>query len=258
MDANPIRSAGQRLAARATGLVRKIAARSSGRSPVSRSCQIPGLREIYDRLGLSATAGTFVEVGGFDGESFSNTSFLADQGWRGIYVEPIPHFCATIRRRHFLNRVTVEPVAIDAAGGRKEFNLMGSLSTGSQETRQAYAGIRWAKGSVARAQTVVVDCEPLATVLARNAIPHDFELMVIDVEGAEEPIVEELLASPWRPKVLIVELIDQHADFAQYTGLVASSRNVRRRLAEHGYGEVFADAVNTVFARDAARNGPKP
>src|SRR5262245_29035772 len=70
---------------------RKFGIIANGTSAVSNSCQIPNLREQYESLGLSPHTGYFVEVGAFDGESFSNTSFLADQGWSGLYVEPVPH-----------------------------------------------------------------------------------------------------------------------------------------------------------------------
>lgn len=40
------------------------------------------------------------QVGGFDGESFSNTATLADLGWTAHYVEPIPDFAAQCENRH--------------------------------------------------------------------------------------------------------------------------------------------------------------
>src|SRR5471032_2499694 len=92
---------------RIKGICRKIAVVLTGRSAVSASCQIPGLRRKYGELGLNPRAGIFVEIGAFDGEAFSNTSFLADQGWRGLYVEPIPEYCRRTRQRHFLNDVSI-------------------------------------------------------------------------------------------------------------------------------------------------------
>src|ERR1700757_1585285 len=59
---------------------RKFSTMTKGTSPVSISCQIPNLRDRYESLGLNPHIGYFVEDGAFDGESFSNTSFLADQG----------------------------------------------------------------------------------------------------------------------------------------------------------------------------------
>ena len=34
--------------------------------------------------------GTFLDIGAFDGKTFSNTKRLSDLGWRGVLVEPAP------------------------------------------------------------------------------------------------------------------------------------------------------------------------
>jgi hypothetical protein len=110
---------------------RKFSTMTKGTSPVSISCQIPNLRDRYESLGLNPHIGYFVEVGAFDGESFSNTSFLADQGWSGLYVEPVPAFCAQIKLRHLfnLNRVSIDSSAMAETSGISDLHLMDALST---------------------------------------------------------------------------------------------------------------------------------
>jgi len=229
------------------GVSRKAQMAARGHSPVPKSCQIPNVRRLYEALGLSATEGVFAEIGGFDGETFSNTSFLADQGWRGLYVEPIPELCTTIRARHFLNRVTVERAAIGEAAGSTTLHLMGALSTSSDETKEAYAAIDWARSATAAVRSIAVPTRTLGDVLSRHRIPEQFDLMVIDVEGGEEPVVRDLLASPWRPKVLIVELNDIHPDFAPFPDLQASAAATRRMILGDRYRQYFADEINSVF-----------
>jgi len=65
---------------------------------LSKSCQIPNLKKIYREIFGDCAFGTFVEVGAFDGESFSNTSGLADFGWRGLYIEPISEFAIQCKK----------------------------------------------------------------------------------------------------------------------------------------------------------------
>ena len=132
-------------------MVGKASALIKGSARVSVSCQIPSIREKYAALGLKSDAGIFVEVGGYDGESFSNTSFLADQGWRGIYVEPLPKYCRQARIRHILNNVAIENVAIDDKPGIMTLFDMGSLSSLRPEVVSAYREISWAK-------TLAADC----------------------------------------------------------------------------------------------------
>jgi FkbM family methyltransferase len=219
-------------------------------APVADNCQIPNLREKYRDLGLPHR-GTFVEIGGFDGQSWSNTSFLADEGWRGVYVEPVPAFCRLIRLRHVLNNVSVEPVAVSEMTGMARMTLMDALTTCNGATVDAYRDITWAKPAAQKGISISVKTDTLANVLARNAVPRDLDLMVVDVEGHEEPIIESLLASPWRPKVLIIELTDLHPDFAKFPDLQASAKRVRQRTINSGYREVYADPINTVFNRTA-------
>ena len=51
------------------------------------------LADIYARM-FPLSGGTFVEVGAFDGWSYSHTVCLAQLGWRGLYIEPVPEHAA--------------------------------------------------------------------------------------------------------------------------------------------------------------------
>ena len=229
------------------GICSKIAVWITGRSRVSQSCQIPGLRQKYSELGLNPRAGIFVEIGAFDGEEFSNTSFLADQDWRGLYIEPIPEYCRRISRRHFLNNVMIANVAISDVAGECELNVMGPLSTMNPDTLEAYGKISWAQNAAHASTSIRVRTDRLADVLGRNAIPRKFDLMVIDVEGAEELIVTSLLASPWRSTVLIVELCDRHPDFTIAPDVQKSHKAVRDSILAAGYEEFYSDHINSIF-----------
>jgi FkbM family methyltransferase len=173
----------------------KMRALVSGASPVSASCQIDDLRAKYAALGLSPTRGQFVEVGAFDGESFSNTSFLADQGWRGLYVEPVPAFAARARRRHALNRVTLEQVAITREPGQMQIQVMGALTSGVAGTVDALKSIDWAREEAEQSRAITVATDTLEAVLSRRGIARDFDLMIVDIEGAEQGLLGHLPAN---------------------------------------------------------------
>jgi len=196
-----------------------------------------------------------VEVGAFDGESFSNTSFLADQGWSGLYVEPVPAFCARIRRRHLFNfnRISIENSAIAETSGFSNLHLMGTLSTLTDPVFAAYKTISWAAGLAAHSQRVKVRTDTLQNVFHRHSVPTTLDLMVIDVEGGEEPIVSALFESQWRPRVLIIELIDRHPDFSQSPMLQESHASIRGRILRSGYCEDYSDPCNTIFRIHGSR-----
>lgn len=209
-------------------------------------CQVPDIRSKYADLGMPSR-GFFVEIGGYDGESHSNTSFLADEGWRGLYVEPIPDFYKLIRLRHAFNRVRAENVAVSSSEGVEQISLMGPLTTLSDQAAKAYDSIPWAQPAAQTAARISVRTSTLAKLLAANDVPHDLDLMVIDVEGGEEKITDSLLASHWRPKVLVVELNDLHPDFSEFPELQASSGRVRQSLVAAGYAQYYADEINSIF-----------
>jgi len=218
-----------------------------GESSVSNTCQIPGIRQKYIELGLSAKSGVFVEVGAFDGESYSNTSFLADQGWRGLYVEPIGKYYSRMRLRHALNNVAGERVAVAETAGTAQIEMMGPLTTLNIATAEHYEGVTVLAPVALKRKAVTIRTESLETILKKNSIPEHFDLMIIDVEGAEEPIVESLIHSAWRPKVLVLELCDKHPSFADNAALADPARRMRRMLISAGYRERYADQLNTIF-----------
>jgi FkbM family methyltransferase len=230
-------------------LAGKLSVMTKGESAISPSCQIPDLRRKYLELGLPCRSGVFVEIGAFDGEQFSNTSFLADQGWRGVYVEPVPAFCRRIKHRHALNNIAIENVAISKTPGTCVLHMMESLSTTNPGSLEAYKSVPWARSLAQGATALVVKTDHLDSVLARHDIPNIFDLMIIDVEGAEEFIVRCLLDGQWRPTVLVVELCDIHPDFVEAVELQDSHRRTRERIVQSGYREFYSDPINSIFIR---------
>lgn len=231
----------------------KCAALMNVRGP-SRTCQVPGLKELVEQHLPGVRQGVFVEVGAYDGERFSNTSWLADNGWRGIYVEPSAEFARLCRVRHCLNQVQVLNVAAGEANGHATLMQIGSLSTMSGETFDEYQNIPWAKGQIDKSlEHHTARILPLNTILENAACPPRIDVLVVDVEGFEENVFRGFDISRWQPKMLIVELCDVHADFAENVDLVQSARRVRALIQAAGYVEVYRDEINTVFAQSATK-----
>jgi FkbM family methyltransferase len=243
-----MRSARQCVRLGCRGILQKWQAVIQGSAPVSSTCQIPEIRKIYSQLNLKSNSGFFVEVGAYDGDSFSNTSFLADQGWKGLYVEPIREFFWQLKSRHFLNRVKCECVAIGSSAGISSMLSMGPLSTMSQTACAAYQEIAWARPFKLEAITRSVRVETLEQVLEKNSVPPKVDLLVIDVEGLEEMVIEQFLRSDRRAHVIVVELHDAHPDFLGASDLIESHARVRELILARGFYQVFSDKINSVFA----------
>ena len=211
------------------------------------SCQIPDLAGKYEQLFGRRTLGTFVEVGAFDGESFSNTSFLADLGWRGAYIEAAPEFALKCALRHANNNVRVFPCAAGTRAGQVDLHLGGTLTTSSARQVEIYEQVPWAQGNH-RGQVISVPQVRLDTILESMQFSSDFDLLVCDTEGTEDQVLAGL-ATRWRPRVMIFEIEDEHPDLMKFEDLREKAQELRRTIEARGYRLWWKDAINSIYTR---------
>lgn len=217
------------------------------------SCQIPTIRRIVEEHTAGPRRGYFVEVGAFDGERFSNTSWLADNGWRGLYVEPSPTYAKLCRLRHIFNGVEVENVGVGDETTTLPLREIGALSTLSQDAVDSYLQIEWSVRQMAKkAGSAMVPVHRLDDLLARHKVEAGFDMLVIDVGGFEEKVVSGFDIARWRPTLIIAELCDVHPDLSEIPARAEPAARVRRTIAAAGYREIHRDEINTVFLRESA------
>jgi FkbM family methyltransferase len=216
----------------------------------SSTCQIPALADHYRQLfGGLKTDGTFVEVGAYDGETVSNTSGLADLGWTGLYVEPVERYAAACARRHAANkRVSVANCAVGTEPAVVDLHFGDGLTTALDDQVEMYEQIDWTKG-FHTGQRIRAQQYRLEQLLIAADIEPGFELLVVDVEGSEDAVFDSFDLDVWKPKVMIVELVDHHPDFQSFEHVTKRSSDLRKRIERHGYRAHYADEVNTIFSR---------
>lgn len=220
------------------------------------NCQIPRLAEFYHALFGFRRNGFFVEIGAYDGENFSNTSGLADAGWHGIYVEPVPNFAELCRRRHSRNKhVRIVTAAVSDYLGFGDIFLGETLTTLSSAQVRDYQNIDWAAG-LHSGQSMKVGIITLDYLLRSHSVKKNFDVLVVDVEGAEHEVFSKFCLSNWRPKIVIVELEDFHPDFACNDRIVGAASSIRHKLKSHGYTTAFRDHINSIFIRRDVLSSP--
>ncbi len=201
--------------------------------PISVSCQIGILDGIYQHCFGRRSQGQFVEIGAYDGETFSNTCGLADLGWRGLYIEPMPASFERCRARHAGNAaVTTLNLAIGAADAVAFMMDEGPLTHIAQAPQQG---------------AVEVKIRRLDDVLTEQGIAVGFDLMVVDVEGFEEAVFAGFDLQHWHPSVMIVEI-------SEFAPPDAGKAAIAQRLRATGYRLLYQDAVNSVYVLDPARS----
>jgi FkbM family methyltransferase len=210
---------------------------------VSNSCQVKNLNDIYLKYFLSVNSGTFVEVGAYDGQEFSNTSCLSDIGWKGLYIEPVIEFYNRCLARHKNNNISFENCSIGTIEKEIDIFVNGAITTTSLDQVKTYYDIGWSdKHEVQRCKQFRLD-----TLLKKYNISRQFELLVVDVEGNETDVFNSFDLIHWYPKMIIVELVDNHETFVTNKQIKKSNIDLRKKITSSGYSEIYSDNINTIF-----------
>jgi FkbM family methyltransferase len=215
-----------------------------------RSCQIPGLGALYEQLFGLKRDGVFIEIGAFDGEWLSNTCCLADLGWSGLMIEPNPTSFELCRARHQRNPgVRLINCAIGSTPGLATLFLGESLSTTVAAQVELYRQIPWAS-SFHTGHSTEVTLLRLDSLLETSGTAPGFDLLAIDVEGAELNVMRSFDLGYWLPRAVIIELTDINQGFADDPRTIRDCAEIRAQFHALGYSIRFADHGNTIFARD--------
>jgi FkbM family methyltransferase len=193
---------------------------------------------------LGQIEGVFVEVGAFDGVTFSNTFGLVEKNWEGYYLEPDPtNYQKCLNNFKFNPKITVSNFAISSTERKAKLYRQGPLSTLSKTLHENYKQIIWTSGEPDRG-FVEVACLTLEEYLEVHKIKRRFDLLVVDVEGFETEVFESFNLAYWIPEMIIVELADLHPDFPD---LEKANIILRRKIESKGYSIIYKDHINTIF-----------
>jgi hypothetical protein len=140
---------------------------------------------------------TFVEVGGYDGVTHSNTLLLEECGWHGILIEGVPEFCdkMTANRHKFPPGETSCKEAVIGDGQPRYMYVNGEWSglidymsqtviTGHKERRS---------------QVIQVDTVPL------SKFTRGCDYLSLDTEGSEYEILRQWFFDGGHCRALTVE-----------------------------------------------------
>ncbi|MBY6242197.1 FkbM family methyltransferase [Methylosinus sp. Sm6] len=160
---------------------------------------------------------TFLQIGGNDGRLADPLHpFIEAYDWRGVIVEPVPDYFEALRQTHAARPgVTCVNVAIDVRAGRRDIYRVKPDVVRDQLMR---TGEYWLQGCATFAKDVLLrsglaesDIEPVSirTTTGMDIVKDhalgDCDLLVVDVEGAEELVLSSFDFASWRPKAIIFE-----------------------------------------------------
>jgi FkbM family methyltransferase len=144
-----------------------------------------GQDAIVDRLFGAKRGGTFVDIGGYDGTTGSNTWFFELwRGWYGALVEPVP---AQIDKARLVRRCTCLPYAVAASDGEAEFIEITEGFTQMSGLSGSYdAGLltRVRADPRHKERVLRVPTRTIAGILEEAGIPAP-DFISLDIEGGE-------------------------------------------------------------------------
>lgn len=183
--------------------------------------------------------GTFVEVGAYDGLTYSHTVGLARLGWRGVYIEPRPDLAAKCLINHAEDdNVTVVPAA---AGS---FNGWGNIWIDDN----AVCGSTGNHGAAPNGRLKRVQVRTLDTILNLEGIFPHFDLLSLDVEFNEVEVLKGFNLRYWNPKMMIIECCEKHPE-PKHTWAAPLRQYCEDEFPTLGYRKIYADAINSIFVR---------
>jgi FkbM family methyltransferase len=128
--------------------------------------------------------GVFVELGGYDGLTYSNSKFFEDTlKFKGVLIEPTNQFHSMVH-----NRPNCKNHNIAVAHKHQMVMMTGnSAVAGLTDTMHPAFRDRWHKHS----SSYLVEAKPFKTILQDSGVDH-IDLLTIDVEGGEQAVLETM------------------------------------------------------------------
>lgn len=197
-------------------------------SPRTRCGYTQNLEEQYI-LG-HARGKRFLDIGAYDGETFSSTRALVERGWSGLYIEPNPVVLPQLREVAKLSGSEVLPVAIGSVCDTLPFYMNGDMVS-SLDKRHTDL---WAKNTGMTFEPVpvqVLDVESLGTIAG-----YDFDMLNLDVEGLNWDIFKQFDWSKWKFNLVCIEYDRKFVE-------------MKHDLERAGFKIVYASPENIVASR---------
>ena len=167
--------------------------------------------------------GFFVEVGGHDGISNSNTVLLERKyGWNGFIVEANPkHYRQVCQNR---NCVSYNYAVFPQAGKQLEFVDAGAVG-GLLSHLQDDIHTNFRQRAIDENRIIRVPSETLNALLERSDVPELIEYMSVDTEGSELEVLQSCDFYKWKVALITVE----------HGGIEEKRRKINKYMSKFGY-----------------------
>lgn len=185
-------------------------------------------------------SGFFIEVGAFDGYTYSVSYAFECIGWNGLLVEAIPERFAECAKRRPHSRVVHAALSRRGSSGVAEFTITEDHFGGMcSYLHPVQEHVESDVVKTAGRRTVRVPLTTMNDLLTDHK--GDIDFASIDVEGAELLLLDGFDLERHKPKLVLIEDIK--------VGAGDGNPLLLKVMQQRGYQEVARLAVNRLFAR---------
>ena len=166
----------------------------------------------------------FVDVGAFDGITFSNTRRLYEVGWKGVCIEPVSENFQKCDALYKGTPVKCVRRAISLKEGMVSVSIEGTASsiinTAAKRTEQIMSS--------------------RLTTLLKEIKVENIDFLSIDVEGVDFEVLQSLDFTHYKPQLIVIE----------YNSDAAEKKQITEFMRKNNY-LLWHDNVQDAFFRDA-------
>ena len=182
---------------------------------------------------LLNTKGRLLDIGAYDGKTFSNSYQLLLEGWNGILIEPAPSviFSLINNTNDIKDRLEIINAAIVPTKQEKLLEFNDSMGDAVSTSNKSHYEL-WKK--VVNYRKVFVSTITIEDVI--NMFGEKFEFVNLDVEGQNIEILKTLPFNKMNTKVICVE---HEYKYDVITDI----------LGRQGYVEHFRNSENMIFKK---------
>lgn len=190
---------------------------------------------LYRALGR-VERGFYIDIGAQHPEVDSVSKAFFDRGWRGVHVEPVPHYADLLRRERPGDWV-IEAAASNHVG---HTTLMVFPDTGLSTTVPGVAAGHIGFGVPAPELELEVPTVTLASI-ADELSDSEVHWLKIDVEGLEKEVLQGWDPAKLRPWLVVVESNLPNSTQSNHS-------EWEELLTEADYVHVYSDGLNRFYA----------
>lgn len=169
--------------------------------------------------------GTVVEVGANDPTQLSQSRAFEERGWQAILVEPHPRYAQRLREQRKGRVFECACGRPEDAGTSLTLYLSGGESSVSTDLMQPH-GLARVEGQVQ------VEVRTLDSILDEAQV-ESIDLLSIDVEGFELPVLQGIDLRRRRPRLVLLE--DHLYDLTKHRHMTAQGYALMRRAGANSW-----------------------